>query len=60
MQSLEAPVTDAITRCWSPRAVGADWPVSGEHVTALLEAARWARSCFDAEPWRYPVLGSLS
>ncbi|MCB1644767.1 MAG: nitroreductase family protein [Pseudomonadales bacterium] len=37
---------------WSPRAF-APRPISEEAVDALLEAARWAPSCFNAQPWRF-------
>jgi nitroreductase len=37
---------------WSPRAfVKQTIPV--EHLTAMVEAARWAPSCFNAQPWRF-------
>lgn len=40
---------------WSPRAY-ADRPVSHRDVLALLEAARWAPSAFNVQPWRFLVL----
>jgi nitroreductase len=40
---------------WSPRAIDPDQPVTREQITALLEAARWAPSCFGDEPWRFLV-----
>lgn len=40
---------------WSPRAFDPDKPVSHADLTALLEAARWAPSCFNDQPWRYIV-----
>ncbi|QQS53520.1 MAG: nitroreductase family protein [Candidatus Competibacteraceae bacterium] len=49
------PIADLIARRWSPRAIAADQPVSRENLLALLEAARWAPSCFGDEPWRYLV-----
>ena len=48
-------IADVIARRWSPRAIDPDKPVSREQLTALLEAARWAPSCFGDEPWRYLV-----
>lgn len=36
---------------WSPRAF-ANSPVDTAIVTRLLEAAQWAMSCFNAQPWR--------
>lgn len=48
-------LAEIITRRWSPRAIDPNQPVRREHVLALLEAARWAPSCFGDEPWRYLV-----
>jgi len=37
---------------WSPRALsGAS--LAAEQVLTLLEAARWAPSCFNGQPWRF-------
>lgn len=41
---------------WSSRAIDPDVPVSREQVHRLLEAARWAPSSFNNQPWRYLVL----
>ncbi len=49
------PINDLSARRWSPRAFAATQSVSGAQQTALLEAARWAPSCFGAEPWRFLV-----
>ncbi|MDX8411733.1 MAG: nitroreductase family protein [Mariprofundaceae bacterium] len=51
----QAPIHDIIANRWSPRAFDAKRPVAREKLTALLEAARWAPSCFGDEPWRYIV-----
>ena len=48
-------IADLIARRWSPRAMDPDQPVSREQLLALLEAARWAPSCFGDQPWRYLV-----
>ena len=49
------PVNDLIARRWSGRAYDATRPVSEEHITSLLEAARWSPSCFGDQPWRYII-----
>ncbi len=41
---------------WSSRAIDPDLPVSREQVERLLEAARWAPSSFNNQPWRFLVL----
>lgn len=51
---VEAGLTDEISRRWSPRAF-ADKPVSKEELHRLLEAARWAPSSYNDQPWRFFV-----
>ena len=48
-------IHDIIQNRWSPRAFAADKAVSHEDLLALLEAARWAASCFNDQPWRFVV-----
>jgi nitroreductase len=48
-------IHDLIQTRWSPRAIDPDKDVSHEDLTALLEAARWAPSCFNDQPWRFIV-----
>ena len=48
------PIHRMISGRWSPYAYG-DRPVSGEDLRSLFEAARWAPSCFNEQPWRYLV-----
>ncbi len=47
-------VLDVIAERWSPRAF-ADRPVEPEKLRRLFEAARWAASSYNAQPWRYLV-----
>ncbi|WP_353212518.1 nitroreductase family protein [Rhodovarius sp.] len=44
----------AIAERWSPRAY-ADTAVSDEALLAVLEAGRWASSCFNDQPWVFIV-----
>ena len=39
---------------WSPRAFS-DRPVSDEDLKVILDAARWAPSSFNEQPWRFVV-----
>jgi nitroreductase len=48
-------IHDIIQERWSPRSFDPDRPVSNDDLLALLEAARWAPSCFNDQPWRYVV-----
>jgi len=51
----QVPIHELIARRWSPRAFDVSRPVSREQLLSLLEAARWAPSCYGDEPWRYIV-----
>ena len=49
------PILDVIKRRWSPRAFG-DRPVEPHKMRCLLEAARWAASSYNEQPWRFMVV----
>jgi len=51
----QVPINESIANRWSGRAYDASKQVSHEQIIALLEAARWAPSCFGDEPWRFIV-----
>jgi nitroreductase len=40
---------------WSPRGFDARYELTDAELTALLEAARWAPSAANAQPWRFLV-----
>jgi nitroreductase len=40
---------------WSPRGFDADHELRDEQLSALLEAARWAPSASNTQPWRFAV-----
>jgi len=46
------PIHELLARRWSPRAF-ADRDVSRADLSSLLEAARWAPSSFNEQPWRF-------
>lgn len=48
-------IHDLIQNRWSPRAFDLKKPVSAVNLAALLEAARWAPSCMNEQPWRFLV-----
>ncbi|MCE2804944.1 MAG: nitroreductase family protein [Gemmataceae bacterium] len=48
------PVHPLITQRWSPYAYS-DKPVSREDLLALFEAARWAASSYNEQPWVFLV-----
>lgn len=49
------PVHDLLQARWSPYSFDADRPVETETLASLFEAARWAMSAYNAQPWRYIV-----
>lgn len=51
----QEPIHDLLARRWSPRALDPDRLVSAADLRSLLEAARWAPSCFNEQPWRFLV-----
>jgi nitroreductase len=48
------PIHDVIARRWSPRAFD-ERPVEQETLKSLFEAARWAPSSNNEQPWRFIV-----
>jgi nitroreductase len=50
----ESLLNDLIARRWSPRGF-LDKPIEPEKLRSLFEAARWAASCFNEQPWRFIV-----
>jgi nitroreductase len=53
--STAVPVHPLLAERWSPRGFDRQHQVSDDHVTALLEAARWAPSAGNSQPWRFLV-----
>jgi len=50
----ETPIHEILTHRWSPRAFDAR-PVEPEKLRALFEAARWAASSYNAQPWYFII-----
>ena len=48
------PIAEILTRRWSPRAFS-DRLVEPEKLQSLFEAARWAASSFNEQPWNFIV-----
>lgn len=49
------PINELMARRWSPRIFEEGRSVEHEKIMTLLEAARWAPSCFNEQPWRFLV-----
>jgi nitroreductase len=54
LAETDAQVHDLIRHRWSPRAFSSQ-DVSNEDLSAVLEAARWAASSYNEQPWRFFV-----
>src|SRR5437763_1874068 len=52
--TTDHPVHELIARRWSPYAF-ADRPVAPDDLRSLFEAARWAPSSYNEQPWSYLV-----
>jgi nitroreductase len=53
--STAVPVHPLLAERWSPRGFDRHHQVSDDQITALLEAARWAPSAGNSQPWRFLV-----
>jgi nitroreductase len=54
--SPDHDIHDLIRQRWSPRAFDPARLVPRDELMKLFEAARWAPSSFNAQPWRFVVL----
>lgn len=52
--ATDHPIQELLARRWSPYAF-ADRPVSKADLLSLFEAARWAPSSYNEQPWSYIV-----
>src|SRR4051794_13296975 len=52
--SPDHPIHELLSKRWSPYAF-ADRAVSDDDLRSLFEAARWAASSYNEQPWRYIV-----
>ncbi len=50
-----APLIDALVDRWSPRAFDPTAVIDTEVLRTILEAARWAPSASNSQPWRFIV-----
>ncbi len=51
---VDHPVHELIRRRWSPRVFSAQ-PVTAKELRSLFEAARWAPSSYNEQPWAFIV-----
>jgi nitroreductase len=55
MRTLAVQVHPLLSERWSPRGFDRDHLVGDDEMAALLEAARWAPSAGNSQPWRFLV-----
>jgi nitroreductase len=48
----DCPVLDLVLNRWSPRAMSGE-SISDKELNSLFEAARWAPSSYNGQPWRF-------
>jgi nitroreductase len=48
------PINELISTRWSPYGFS-DWVVSDEQIQSIFEAARWAASSYNEQPWSYII-----
>ncbi|MBN9177539.1 MAG: nitroreductase family protein [Microbacterium sp.] len=51
----EAPILDVLAERWSTRVFDAETPIDEAALASALEAARWAPSANNSQPWRFVV-----
>ena len=52
MRKPEHPINPLFLNRWSPRAMSGE-PISDAELMALFEAAKWAPSSYNNQPWRF-------
>jgi nitroreductase len=55
LATTEVPLHPLLAGRWSPRGFDNAHALSPQQITALLEAARWAPSAMNIQPWRFVV-----
>ncbi|MEY4016389.1 MAG: hypothetical protein RLZZ189_186, partial [Pseudomonadota bacterium] len=51
-RKADYPIHSVFTDRWSPRSFSNE-AITEDELLTLLEAARWAPSAFNAQPWRF-------
>ena len=51
-RNVDHVCNDLFPNRWSPRAMSGE-ALSDEEIDSLFEAARWAPSCMNSQPWRF-------
>lgn len=51
-----APIMPVLAERWSPRSFDANYQLTQHELLSILEAARWAPSANNGQPWRFAVV----
>ena len=51
----EVAINKILAERWSPRAFNPEFIIDNNSLLSLLEAARWAPSCYGDQPWRFVI-----
>lgn len=57
---VSAPIQPLLAQRWSGVSYDPARPVSQQDLRAIVEAGRWAPSCFNDQPWRYLICDKTS
>lgn len=49
------PIAEVLQQRWSPRSFDGTYEIADSDVLSILEAARWAPSAMNVQPWRFSV-----
>lgn len=60
LAETSVPINLLISRRWSPRAFDPTKIVESEKILSICEAARWAPSCSNFQPWRFIIWNKYS
>jgi nitroreductase len=55
LAATQVPLHPLLASRWSPRAFDSAHALTSDQISALLEAARWAPSANNSQPWRFLV-----
>jgi len=55
LAETEVEIAPLISERWSPRVFDPEFIINEVSVKSILEAARWAPSCFGDQPWKFII-----
>ena len=55
LADTEVDINKLLAERWSPRAFNPEFIIDNNSLLSLLEAARWAPSCYGDQPWKFVI-----